>query len=54
MPAAARDDLRFLTDRALAGMFDLPADLAPAEVEINRLDNQRLVRYYEDEWRRWD
>jgi spermidine synthase len=27
--------------------------MAPVPVEINRLDNQMLVRYYEDEWRRW-
>jgi hypothetical protein len=23
-------------------------------VEINQLDNQALVRYYEKEWRRWE
>jgi spermidine synthase len=45
--------LRFLNPAALAGMFQFPADMAPLEVEINRLDNQRLVRYYESEWRRW-
>jgi len=22
-------------------------------VEVNRLDNQMLVRYYEEEWRKW-
>ena len=45
--------LRFLNAEALAGMFDFPADMGPLEVEINRLDNQRLVHYYEAEWRRW-
>jgi spermidine synthase len=45
--------LRFLNAEALAGMFDFAADMGPLEVEINRLDNQRLVHYYEDEWRRW-
>ena len=25
----------------------------PSEVEVNRLDNQWLVRTYESEWRRW-
>jgi len=24
------------------------------ETEVNRLDNQALVRYYEAEWRRWN
>ena len=45
--------LRFLNAAALASMFEFPADMGPVEVEINRLDNQRLVHYYEDEWRRW-
>jgi spermidine synthase len=45
--------LRFLNAAALAGMFEFSADMGPVEVEINRLDNQRLVHYYEDEWRRW-
>jgi spermidine synthase len=45
--------LRFLNEAALASMFEFPADMGPLEVEINRLDNQRLVHYYESEWRRW-
>jgi spermidine synthase len=44
-----RDKLRFLNDGTLPGLFNLPADLSPVEVEINRLDNQALVRYYEDD-----
>ena len=35
-------------------MFVLPADLGPLPVEINRLDNQALVRYHDIDWRRWD
>ena len=46
--------LRFLNAAALAAMFELPADMAPVAVEINQLDNQALVRYYEKEWRRWE
>jgi spermidine synthase len=34
-------------------MFVFPRDMGPVPVEINRLDNQMLVRYYEDEWRKW-
>jgi spermidine synthase len=45
--------LRFLNDAALAAMFEMPADMTPVEVEINQLDNQALVRYYEADWRRW-
>ena len=43
----------FLDDATLAAMFVFPRDMAPADVEVNRLDNQMLVRYYEDEWRKW-
>lgn len=43
--------LRFLTDDSMRALFAIPADLGPVEAEINRLDNQALVRYYETEWR---
>jgi spermidine synthase len=46
--------LRFLNPPALAAMFELPADMTPVAVDINQLDNQALVRYYEKEWRRWE
>ena len=46
--------LRFLNDQALAAMFTLSEDLGPVPVEINRLDNQSLVRYYEAEWKRYE
>ncbi len=45
---------RFLNDDALKSLFKLPADLQPRDVEINRLDSQALVRYYESEWRQWN
>ena len=45
--------LRFLDRAALGAMFVLSADMAPVPVEVNQLDNQSLVRYYEREWRRW-
>ena len=45
--------VRFLDDGTLAAMFVFPRDMTPVPVEINRLDNQMLVRYYEDEWRHW-
>jgi spermidine synthase len=46
--------LRFLNDEALGGMFHLSTDLGPVPVEVNRLDNQVLVRYHESEWRHWE
>jgi spermidine synthase len=45
--------LRFMSDAAIGAMFEFPADMAPEPVEVNQLDNQILVRYYESEWRRW-
>jgi spermidine synthase len=54
LPAKAPSGLRFLDDESMASLFVLPADLASVPVEINRLDNQALVRYYESEWKRWE
>ncbi len=45
--------LRFINDAALAGMFEMAADMTALPVEVNHLDNQVLVRYYEREWKRW-
>ncbi len=46
--------LKFLDDQTLVGMFTLSKDIEPVPVEINRLDNQALVRYYEGEWRKFE
>jgi spermidine synthase len=54
VPRHVAPGLKFLSDEALASLFLLPADVSPVPVEINRLDNQVLVRYYEAEWRHWD
>lgn len=53
IPKDLQPRLKFLNDSTLAAMFEWPQDMAPVEVQINRLDNQALVRYYEDEWGRW-
>jgi spermidine synthase len=45
--------MRFLDPPTLASMFVISPDMAPVPVEINRLDNQMLVRYYEQEWKKW-
>lgn len=50
-------ELKFLNEKSFASLFDFSADtsLSPnEEIEINRLDNQALVRYYEAEWRRFE
>jgi spermidine synthase len=52
-PSRVTVPARFLDESTLAAMFVFPRDMLPVPVEINRLDNQMLVRYYEDEWRKW-
>ncbi|MDH3493947.1 MAG: polyamine aminopropyltransferase [Acidobacteriota bacterium] len=49
-------ELKFLDSGTMASMFELSADIERPEdeVEVNRLDNQALVRYYEAEWRRFE
>jgi len=43
--------LRFLTPEIMTTLLRFPPDMGPVEAEINRLNNQILVRYYEREWR---
>jgi spermidine synthase len=52
-PARVTLPLRFLDVPTLAQMFVFPPDMSALPVEINRLDNQMLVRYYEEEWKKW-
>jgi spermidine synthase len=53
-PSHAPAGLKFLNDATLVSMFEFSTDMGPVDVEINRLDNQALVRYYEAEWKRWE
>ncbi|WPB75367.1 polyamine aminopropyltransferase [Archangium violaceum] len=46
--------LRFLTEDTHEGLFQFPVDMSPLPAEVNRLNNQVLVHYYEEEWRRWN
>lgn len=52
MPPVA-GELRYLDDAALRQLFVLGRDMEPLDVEVNRLDNQVLVHYYEAEWKRY-
>jgi spermidine synthase len=49
-------ELHFLNDQSFASLFEFSSDTSrPGEdIEVNRLDNQALVRYYEEEWRRFE
>jgi spermidine synthase len=44
----------FLTHQRLQSMFDFASDMARVPTESNRLNTQRLVSYYLDEWSRFN
>jgi spermidine synthase len=50
-PAAYPVATRFLTPALTPSLFEFPKDMARVEAEVNRLNNQVLVRYFEKEWR---
>lgn len=43
-------DLRFVTPETVTAMFRFPPDMSQVKTDINRLDNQVLVHYFDDEW----
>lgn len=53
VPARVPGGLRYLTATSMPSLFDIAPDMGPVDVELNRLNNQMLVRYYEEEWQRW-
>ena len=46
--------LAFLNEAVLPTMFVFPDDMSRVPAEVNRLDNQILVHYYDREWKRWN
>lgn len=50
-PLALPESLRFLTQETYAAALRFPPDMTRVPVEVNRLNNQILVRYFEEEWR---
>jgi spermidine synthase len=51
-PAHYLPHLKFLTPEIAPSFFHFPRDMMPVETEVNRLNNQVLVHYYEAEWHR--
>lgn len=43
--------LRFVNAALMPTLFQFPLDMNDLPAEVNRLDNQSLVRYYEAEWK---
>jgi spermidine synthase len=42
--------MKFVSPESLNQMFYFPPDMAKVETEVNKLNNQALVKYFEDEW----
>ncbi len=51
-PAKYPEGLRFLTPELHPALFRFPKDMERVPAEVNRLNNQALVQYFEGEWRR--
>jgi spermidine synthase len=49
-PSHYPSNLKFLTADLAPSLFHFPKDMVPVEAEVNRLNNQVLVQYYEAEW----
>jgi spermidine synthase len=52
-PAPLPAGLRFVTPEVVQQMFSFPPDMQSVPTDVNRLDNQVLVRYFEAEWGRY-
>jgi spermidine synthase len=51
-PTTLPTGLRFLTLTNLSTLFDFPLDMQALPAEVNRLNDQALVRYYEEDWKK--
>jgi spermidine synthase len=54
IPPSVENQLRYLNTENARKLFVLPSDLQRVDTELNRLNNQILVRYYETEWKKWN
>jgi spermidine synthase len=52
LPVQYPQGLRFLSGDTAPSLFQFPNDMQPVAAEVNRLNNQALVQYYEAEWRK--
>jgi spermidine synthase len=50
-PQSLPAGLKYLTPEMIPQLFQFPADMGPVPAEVNRLNDQVLVRLYEREWR---
>ena len=50
LPSKFPDGLRFISAETWPSVFVFPRDMDRVPTEVNRLNNQMLVRYFDDEW----
>ncbi|MNT97598.1 spermidine synthase [compost metagenome] len=50
LPGQFPAGLKFVNQESLKQMLYFPGDMAKVPTEINKLNNQVLVHYFEDEW----
>ncbi|WP_207535616.1 polyamine aminopropyltransferase [Desertivirga arenae] len=49
-PNSFISNLKFISKESMDQMLYFPKDMAKRETEVNKLNNQVLVKYFEDEW----
>ncbi len=52
-PTTYPSGLRYISTETAQEMFHFPADMAEIETQVQRLDDQVLVRYFDDEWSKY-
>ncbi|MEE2904140.1 MAG: polyamine aminopropyltransferase [Myxococcota bacterium] len=53
VPTQLPPNLKYLTPEVMKSMFVFPKDMDKVPTEVNRLNNQVLVQYYDSEWSSW-
>jgi spermidine synthase len=52
VPEKVNVPVQFLTPQTLQALFVFPPDMSRVPTDVNRLNNQVLVQYFEQEWRK--
>jgi len=50
LPESFPPSLRFVSGATMQSMLQFPRDMAEVETDVQKLNNQILVRYFEEEW----
>lgn len=53
MPASYPNGLRYVSVDTVREMFHFPSDMARVNTKIQKLDDQALIQYFEEEWARY-